>query len=143
MLCGFLDHNVEFLLVGAYALSAHGLIRATCDIDLFVNPTLENSEKVYAALLQFGAPLNEVNAHAFEEKGIVFQIGVIPRRIDIITQIDGVSFNQCWQNREYIHCNNLKIPIICIDDLLLNKSASGRTKDKADIEWIKKNYQGS
>lgn len=107
ILQSLLDQKVEFVLVGAYAMSKYGLVRATGDIDLFVNPTQENSKKIYRALLQFGAPVDDIDKGTFSQRGIVLQIGVIP--------------------------------IISLEDLLANKAATGRTKDKADLEWFLRN----
>ncbi len=87
-------HNVDHILVGAYALAAQGYPRNTLDIDIWVDPTSENSSKVYKALAQFGAPLHDINVNTFKDKGIAFQIGVAPRRIDIITEISQRQFFQ-------------------------------------------------
>lgn len=130
------NEKVNFLIVGAYALAKHGYVRATGDIDIFVEPTLQNSQKVYKALQAFGAPLNDVQENTFAQIGIIFQIGVIPRRIDIITEIDGVDFAQCWQNREIAKFGDLEIPIIGLEDLIKNKSSTNRKKDQADVEWL-------
>lgn len=130
------NEKVNFLIVGAYALAKHGYVRATGDIDIFVEPTLQNSQKVYRALQAFGAPLNDIQENTFAQQGIIFQIGVIPRRIDIITEIDGVDFAQCWKNREIAMFGDLEIPIIGINELIKNKSSTNRTKDQADVEWL-------
>jgi len=81
--------KVEHILVGAYALAVQGYPRGTLDIDIWVNPTSENSSRVYKALAQFGAPLHDINENTIKEKGIIFQIGVAPRRIDFLTKITG------------------------------------------------------
>lgn len=141
ILQSFISQDVEFLIVGAYALSKHGLVRATGDIDLLVNPTQENSKKIFQALIDFGSPTNDLDQETFTNKGVVFQIGVIPRRIDILTEIDGVSFKQCWENREKVVFDGLEVFIISLEDLLINKSSTDRIKDKADVEWIEKNIK--
>lgn len=130
------NEKANFMLVGAYALAKHGYVRATGDIDIFVEPSLQNSLKVYKALQTFGAPLNAIQENTFAQSGIIFQIGVVPRRIDIITEIDGVDFAQCWQNREIAMFGDLEIPIIGLEDLIKNKSATNRKKDQADVEWL-------
>ena len=83
-----LGNKVKFLVVGAYAMSAYGYPRATGDFDIWVETSKENSKKVYESLVKFGAPVSNITEDTFTEKGIVFQIGVAPRRIDIITHID-------------------------------------------------------
>ena len=89
MLEALKEHDVDFILVGAYALAAQGYPRSTLDIDIWVAPTEINSKKIYKALAEFGAPLNDINEATFKEKGVIFQIGVAPCRIDIITEISG------------------------------------------------------
>jgi hypothetical protein len=91
------DRKVEFIIVGAYGLAAHGLVRSTGDIDIWVNPTTSNAERVFEALAQFGAPLDGVTPNDFEQPGIVFQIGIAPCRIDILTRISGgFSFEEAY-----------------------------------------------
>ena len=100
MLQILLNNEVEFLVVGAFAMGAYGYPRATGDIDIWIMTSAENSQRTYKALAQFGAPLEEINETTFREAGIVFQIGLSPRRIDIITRIDGVDFQQAWYEYE-------------------------------------------
>jgi hypothetical protein len=134
----FLSENVEFIVVGAYALAAHGLPRATGDIDIWVKPTKENSIKVYNALAKFGAPLYNVEESDFENKNNVFQIGIIPRRIDIVTEIDGVEFSQAEKNKLILNIDELNVPVLSLKDLLQNKKSTGREKDKLDAVLIEK-----
>ena len=100
MLQNLLRNEVRFLVVGAYAMAAYGYPRATGDFDIWVDTTLENSQRIYKSVSDFGAPLAEITERTFTEKGIVFQIGVAPRRIDIITHIDGVEFHNAYQDKE-------------------------------------------
>ena len=93
-------NDVKFLIVGAYAMAAYGHPRATGDIDIWVWATAENSEKIYNSLKQFGAPLAQINQDSFTEEGIVFQIGVAPRRIDLLSRIDGVDFEDAYEKRQ-------------------------------------------
>ena len=116
MLVAFCDHDVQFLLIGAYALAAHGLPRATGDIDLFVNTNPANAQRVWNALAEFGAPLGDLTVHDLEVVGTVFQIGVRPRRIDITTKIDGIDFATAWSNRDTIEIEGLSIPVIARND---------------------------
>jgi hypothetical protein len=90
----FTDDGVKYLVIGAYALGVYGLPRATGDIDLWVLADGENSRKIYNCLAKFGAPMEQIDEQTFTEQGIIFQIGVAPRRIDIITKISGVDFQQ-------------------------------------------------
>ena len=137
MLQSLLDNKVEFLVVGAYAMAAHGYPRATGDLDLWVFTSMENAEKVYKALAEFGAPLEQINKNSFSEKGIIFQIGVAPCRIDIITQISGVEFEQAYPKRKEVEIDGIKFPIISKEDLIHNKESTGREKDKLDSKFMR------
>ena len=137
MLQSLLDNKVDFLVVGAYAMAAHGYPRATGDLDLWVFTTRENADKVYKALEEFGAPLEQINKDSFSEKGIIFQIGVAPCRIDIITQISGVEFEKAYPKRKEIEIDGIKVPVISKEDLILNKESTGREKDKLDSKFMR------
>ena len=130
------DEGVRFLLVGAYALAAHGFPRATRDIDLFVWANPQNAASLVRALERFGAPLRNVSAADFASEGTVFQIGVGPRRIDILTRIDGVTFQEAYARRSTIRLEGVDVPVISREDLIANKRATGRTQDLADIERL-------
>ena len=132
-----LKNRVKFLLVGAYAMGAHGFPRATGDIDMWIEASKENSLKVYASLTEFGAPLNEITETTFAEEGMAFQIGVAPRRIDIITKVSGLQFNQAYQQRQDVEIEGLKIPIVSLNDLIKNKESAGRDKDISDAKRLK------
>ncbi|MBN2010698.1 nucleotidyltransferase [candidate division KSB1 bacterium] len=136
MLSILLENNVEFLLVGAYAMAVHGYPRATGDLDIFVRPSKENSQKVYQALAKFGAPLESVTIEDFEKPGTIFQIGMIPRRIDVINEIDGVTFEDAYHAREFIDIEGLIVPVISKQKLIINKQATGRDKDRLDAERL-------
>lgn len=130
-------HNVKFMLVGGFALAAHGYPRATLDIDLWVLASNENAVAVYSALKEFGTPMTGLTPGDFAEEGMIFQIGVAPRRIDIITKIDGVDFNDAYAKATPLPLNGISIPVISLSDLLVNKKASNRLKDLADVELLK------
>ena len=130
------DENVKFILVGAYALAAHGYPRATMDIDIWVMPSSDNAEAVFRALRSFGAPLHNLTKEALEEDGTIFQIGVAPRRIDIITTATGLKFEHTYQNSVLVNIDGIDVRIPSIDDLIINKKATGRTKDLADAEAL-------
>ncbi len=133
-----IDQDADFLLVGGYALAAYGYPRATKDLDIWVWANPNNAQRVIKALAQFGAPLQDVTAEDLEIEGVVFQIGVPPLRIDIVTKIDGVSFDQAYPNRTIEEIEGLKIPLISRADLIVNKKASGRKQDLADVEKLEK-----
>ncbi|ERP39045.1 hypothetical protein CALK_0539 [Chitinivibrio alkaliphilus ACht1] len=134
-----LENNVDFLLVGAYALAVHGFPRATGDIDIFVKPDSENAQRVLKTLDEFGAPRDGLSASDFETPGIVFQIGVAPRRIDIITEIDGLTFEDASKGKDIVEIQELKIPVISKLNLIRNKRATGPDKDKIDAENLEGN----
>jgi hypothetical protein len=131
------ENKVRFLIVGAYAMGIYGYPRATGDFDIWVENTKDNSERIYKALSQFGAPLTEINPGTFSEKGIIFQIGVAPRRIDIISHIDGVEFKEAYKNKEEIEIEAIKIPFISKQSLIKNKESTGREKDRLDVDYLK------
>jgi predicted nucleotidyltransferase len=138
MLLALNDAGVEFMVVGAYALAAHGSPRATGDIDFWVRADSRNAKCVYAALVAFGAPVYQVSEEDFATPGIVFQIGVPPQRIDILTQISGVEFGDAWQRRLSLEIEKIPISVLSLNDLLVNKQSTGREKDAADIPTIKR-----
>ena len=129
-------NDVRFLLVGAYAMGAYGHPRATGDIDIWVWATAENSGKIYNSLKQFGAPLAQINQDSFTEEGIVFQIGVAPRRIDILSRIDGVDFEDAYEKRQITDIDGIAVPLISKQHLIKNKLATGRKKDSLDAEQL-------
>jgi predicted nucleotidyltransferase len=137
------EENVEFLLVGAYAVAAYGYPRATKDIDILVRAAPENASSLMRALARFGAPLSGVSEADFSTEGIVFQIGNSPRRIDILTRISGVDFQRAYERRETITLEGMEIPLICLEDLIANKRATGRTQDMADIERLESALSGN
>jgi len=138
MLQALLDNKVKFLLVGAYAMGAHGYPRATGDIDIWVEPSSENSARVYRSMAAFGAPLHEIDEATFATPGVVFQIGIAPRRIDIITTISGIRFDEAYQQRQVVEIEGLSIPILSLGDLIRNKRATGRDKDRLDADQLEK-----
>jgi len=140
------DERVEFLLVGAYALAGHGYPRATMDIDIWVMPSPDNAQAVLRAIEKFGAPLHGLTSADLQKDDTIFQIGVAPRRIDIITGASGLRFEDARSKSTEIEIENLTVRIPSIDDLITNKRASGRTKDLADVEaleTLKRSESGS
>ena len=136
MLQALSDEKVKFLLVGAYALAAHGYPRATMDIDLWVMPAPDNADAVLRALSRFGTPLHNLTKSDLEREGTVFQIGVAPRRIDIITTASGLNFEDTFRNSIAITIEGIEVRIPCVADLIVNKRSSGRTRDLADAEAL-------
>lgn len=132
------DEEVEFIVVGAYALAAHGLPRATGDIDIWVRNSPSNAPKIMRALMKFGAPISNLSEEEFTSPDMIIQLGIEPCRIDIMTGIDGIKFDEAWKNKVNITIDDLKIYILSKADLLKNKLATGRDKDHGDIAWLKK-----
>ena len=130
------DEKVKFILVGAYALAAHGYPRATMDIDIWVMPSSENADAVLRALRHFGAPLHNLTKEDLQKDGTIFQIGVAPRRIDIITTASGLQFETTYRDSIPVNIEGIEVRIPSIDDLIHNKRASGRTRDLADVEAL-------
>jgi predicted nucleotidyltransferase len=131
------EEKVSFLLVGAYALAVYGYPRATKDIDLLVGASADNASRLMKALARFGAPLEGITAADFATEGVVFQIGNSPRRIDILTGITGVEFERAYANRKVVTVEDMRLPVISLEDLIANKSATGRTQDLADVERLR------
>ena len=137
MLSAFNAAGVDYLVVGAYAMAAHGCPRATGDIDFWVRPTQENAKRVWDALKAFGAPTSQVTIDDLCTPDVVYQIGVAPQRIDILTSISGVEFDAAWENRLAADLDGLSATVIGRQDLLQNKIASGRPKDLVDADILK------
>ena len=136
MLSAFSAEGVEYLLIGAYAMAVHGVPRATGDIDLWVRPSPDNADRILRALARFGAPLGGLRAADLAGEGTVFQVGVAPNRIDVITAIDGVAFDAAWPRRATSEIGGLTIPVIGREDLIRNKRSTGRSRDLADAEQL-------
>jgi hypothetical protein len=136
MLSALNAEAVEYLLVGAYALAVHGLPRATGDMDVWIRPSAANAARTFTALRRFGAPLADLTREDLARPGVVFQIGVAPNRIDLLTAIDGVEFEAAWPRRVLREIDGLEVPVISRQDFIRNKTAVGRPKDLADIAWL-------
>jgi len=136
LLRAFIAADVRFLIVGAYALAHHGKPRATGDLDIWIDPTPENAPRVMRALAAFSAPLREVTERDFAMPGAVLQIGVPPVRIDIFTDLTGLTFAEAWPGREPGRFGALTTDFLGRDAFLRNKRATGRAKDLGDIEGL-------
>ncbi|HMJ09587.1 MAG TPA: hypothetical protein VK468_11315 [Pyrinomonadaceae bacterium] len=133
ILSAFSEEKVEYLVVGGYAMAFHGFVRATGDIDLWIRVEEENAGKVRRALQSFGAPLGDLTIEDLLTPGMVYQMGVVPNRIDVINDITGVDFDEAWAHRTSIEFHALTIPLIGKEQLLQNKKATGRAKDLGDV----------
>jgi hypothetical protein len=129
--------GAEFLLVGGYALASHGHARATGDLDLWVRPTSINAARVLRALRSFGAPLRGLTEGDLSRPGTIFQLGIPPWRIDILTSIEGVGFEGAWRRRLVKRHDDLEIPVLGRRDLIRNKTAVGRPQDLADVARLR------
>jgi hypothetical protein len=132
------DAGVEYLLVGGYALAFHAVPRFTKDLDVWVNATQANAARVHSALARFGAPLEQLRPSDLERPGIVFQIGIPPNRIDVLTAIDGVEFAEAWPERLTTAYGGQSVPVISRRHLIANKRASGRPQDLVDAELLER-----
>ena len=136
LLAAFNARGVEYIVVGAHALAAHGHVRATKDLDIWVRPSADNANRVLGALQDFGAPRFDLTAEDLQTPGVVFQLGVAPVRIDIITAIDGVEFEDAWSDRMSARFEDQEVAVLSRQKLIANKRAVGRAQDLADIEWL-------
>ena len=136
LLLAFNEHDVEYLIVGAHALAAHGHVRATKDLDLWVRPDESNAQKVLRALSDFGAPLSNLTAGDLSRKETIFQIGLPPLRIDIITNIDGVEFEDAWPDRLETSFGGVPAFVISRQHLITNKKTAARLQDLADVQEL-------
>lgn len=133
----FVAHDVRFLLVGGYALAAHGLPRATGDFDAWVWVDRSNASRIVAALHAFGFGSLGIGEDDFTRPSTVVQLGYPPHRIDILTSIDGVEFDDAWARRVPVDADGIQIDVIGRDDLVTNKLAAGRPQDLADVERLR------
>ena len=139
MLTTLLDHNVEFLIVGGYAVILHGYIRTTGDLDIWVNPTPENITRMLKAFTQMGFDpegIETIRQMNFSNV-VVFHIGEEPDRIDFLSQIAGVDFTSAISRHEFVIFNQYRIPYLHLEDLIANKTRSGRMQDLADVEELR------
>jgi hypothetical protein len=128
--------DVRFLVVGAYALAHHGRPRATGDLDVWVDATPVNAPRIMRGLAAFGAPTRDITQDDFARPGVVFQIGLPPGRIDILTELTGVTFDEAWPDREAGRFGDLTVDFLGRRVFIRNKRATGRAKDLGDIEGL-------
>jgi len=128
--------EARYLVVGAYAVTFHSRPRFTKDLDVLVEPTPANAARVHAALKSFGTPLKDVTERDLATPGMVYQIGVAPNRIDIITRIEAVEFGPAWDRRVQSVYGDCPIHVLSKEDLIANKRAVGRPQDLADVKEL-------
>jgi predicted nucleotidyltransferase len=128
------DNQVRYLIVGGYAVAFHGYPRYTKDIDIWVEMSQHNAEQMLEALAQFGFGSLALSAEDFNTPDRVIQLGYPPNRIDIITTPDGIDFTTCYATKVEVEIDGITVDFIDLDNLKLNKRASGRLQDLADLE---------
>jgi hypothetical protein len=136
MLSALSEAGVDFLIVGAHALAAHGVPRATGDLDIWVRPTGDNAARTLRALASFGAPLADLSVDDLTRPDTVFQLGVPPARIDILSGITGVRFEDAWERRVLVEVGGRSVAVLSKADFVRNKTALGRPKDLADMALL-------
>ena len=132
-----IKNRAEYLIVGGYAVGIHGHPRYTGDLDIWLNPSPENAELILKSVNEFGFSSFKLSVEDFTKPGKVIQLGYPPLRIDLLTEIDGVVFKDCFENRKEVIIDNLKFNFIGYNDLLKNKKESGRPRDIDDIDNLK------
>ncbi len=130
--------EIEYLIVGGYAVALHGYPRATGDIDIWIAISKENAHKTVEALKEFGFDTPKLKEELFLEKEKNIRMGNPPLRIEILTSIDGVKFSECYRNKKIVTIDTIEINFISLEDLKKNKKASGRYQDLADVENLEK-----
>jgi hypothetical protein len=132
----FNAEGVRYLIVGGFALAHYGHPRYTKDLDIWVDPEVSNATRTFRALARFGAPLGSVTEKDFADPDVVFQIGIEPIRIDILTDVSGVNFSDAWKRRERTFYADVPVTLISKADYIANKRASGRPSDLRDVESL-------
>ncbi len=128
------SHQIEYLLIGGYAVGYHGYPRSTGDIDVWIAMHPQNAKNMVTVLEEFGFGVPELSADLFMQEGKIIQMGVPPMRIDILTTLSGVRFEECYEERVIDELDGIKVNVISLEHLKENKKASGRHKDLNDLE---------
>ena len=134
----FIARGVRFLVVGGYAVGSHVPMRPTKDLDLWVDTGVENAERTWRALAEFGLPLGSIRPTDLIKAGPWLQFGVAPNRVDILTAVDGLDFEGAWERRVLRTLGRVTVPVLSIDDLIRNKRVVGRHQDLADAERLER-----
>ncbi len=130
--------EARYLVVGAHAVTFHSVPRYTKDIDVWIEPTRDNAGRTFSALSRYGAPVETLSVDDLSSPGVIFQIGVEPNRVDILTSIAGLDFGKAWDRRVRSTYGGVPINILGLDDLIASKKAAGRPQDLLDVEWLEK-----
>ena len=130
------DAGADFLVIGAHAVAAHGFLRGTRDLDIWIRPTRENAERVWQALVNFGAPLRNVTVDDLHTPELIYQLGVEPTRIDFITSPTGLEFAEAWENRVFIQVGDRQFPFLSKGDVIRSKRATARPQDLVDADKL-------
>lgn len=140
ILRAFVDHEVRFLVVGAHALAVHGIPRATQDLDVWIDAAPPNAARTWRALVAFGAPLEDLRIRDsdFSRPDVVVQVGMPPNRVDILTGVSGVAFEEAWSSRCEGTVEGVRVQVLGRDAMIQNKRAAGRHKDMGDVEALEK-----
>jgi hypothetical protein len=128
------SNRVEYLLIGSYAVGHYGYPRGTVDLDVWISTRLDNAEKMKQALVEFGIPASRISSEVLTEAHQVFRMGIPPHRVEALTTISGVSFDECYAARELVVIDGVEVSLISLAHLKINKKASGRLKDLSDLE---------
>ncbi len=131
------EHQVRYLIVGAYAVMKYTEPRYTKDLDVWVDATVDNAHRVFKALAEFGAPMDGVTVADFANPDLVFQIGIEPERIDIMMSIKGLEFSQAWSNRVEADFEDVSMTLVSKEDLLISKTAAARPQDMIDADHLR------
>jgi predicted nucleotidyltransferase len=130
------DEDVAYLLIGGYAVGYYGYPRATADMDVWIAVNPQNAQRTVAALKRFGMRMAEMSEELFQEKGKIIRMGMPPMRLEIQTDISGVDFDECFSRRNRVDLAGIQVNLISLEDLKINKKASGRHKDLDDLEHL-------
>ena len=136
MLAALSEAGAAFMVIGAHAVAVYARPRATGDLDVWIRSTPENAERVWEALATFGAPLDQLTREDLATDDVVFQIGLAPNRIDILTTIGGVAFDEAWPRRTMVELWGRSVAVIGREDLITSKRVAGRPRDLADVEEL-------
>ena len=140
MLSALSNAEVDCLVVGAFALAAHGNPRATGDMDIYIRPELSNAERLMKALGEFGAPVSKISIDDFLKLDTDYQIGISPCRIDLLTRLDGIeNFEDAWVDHIIASVDGIHIPVLSRRALIQNKKCLARPQDIADVAWLEAN----
>ncbi len=130
------EHKVKYLLIGGYAVGYHGYPRATNDIDIWIENSEENANRIVNAVKEFGFTDTKLTPDIFKIKKNIIRMGRIPMRIEVLIDISGVEFAKCYKNKIAAEIDGIKVDIISLTDLKINKKATGRHKDLADLDYL-------